>query len=144
MTTAGRALASAIIAAGGRGVRLGADQPKQFLDIGGRTILERSMASVLTASRDGEVVVAVAARPHRGRAGRPDARDWTGRTRPWSRAGRDGRTRWPTRSRVSPADAVVVIHDAARPFVTAALIERATMPRPAHGAAIAALPCATR
>jgi 2-C-methyl-D-erythritol 4-phosphate cytidylyltransferase len=33
----------AIIAAGGQGTRLGAGTPKQFLDIGGRTMLELSV-----------------------------------------------------------------------------------------------------
>ena len=34
---------SALIAAGGRGLRFGAAQPKQFLALGGRSILERSV-----------------------------------------------------------------------------------------------------
>ena len=34
---------TAIIAAGGRGERLAADQPKQLLSVGGRPILERSV-----------------------------------------------------------------------------------------------------
>ncbi|MBE3072392.1 MAG: 2-C-methyl-D-erythritol 4-phosphate cytidylyltransferase, partial [Acidobacteria bacterium] len=34
---------AAIIAAGGRGQRLGADRPKQLLLVGGRTILQRSV-----------------------------------------------------------------------------------------------------
>ena len=38
---------TAIVAAGGRGERLGAAQPKQMLVIGGRSILERSVQLLL-------------------------------------------------------------------------------------------------
>ena len=38
---------SAIVPAGGRGLRLGADRPKQFLDIGrGRTMVEMSIEAL--------------------------------------------------------------------------------------------------
>src|SRR5947207_13915127 len=58
---------TAIIAAGGRGERLGAGQPKQLLEVGGQTILERSVNAFLTHDAVDEVVVAlpkeIAARP---------------------------------------------------------------------------------
>ena len=54
-------LVSAIIAAGGRGARLGADRPKQFLDLAGATILDRSVEAFLGHAAIGEVVVAVPA-----------------------------------------------------------------------------------
>ena len=50
---------AAIIAAGGRGVRFGADRPKQFLDIGGRSILELSVAALAASDRIDEIVVAL-------------------------------------------------------------------------------------
>ena len=50
---------AAIIAAGGRGVRFGADRPKQFLDIGGRSILELSVAALAASDRIQEIVVAL-------------------------------------------------------------------------------------
>ena len=50
---------AAIIAAGGRGVRLGADRPKQFLEIGGRSILELSVAALAASDRIDEIVVAL-------------------------------------------------------------------------------------
>jgi 2-C-methyl-D-erythritol 4-phosphate cytidylyltransferase len=52
---------AAIIAAGGRGARLGADRPKQFLDIGGRSILELSIAALAASDRIHEIVVALPA-----------------------------------------------------------------------------------
>ena len=50
---------AAIIAAGGRGVRLGADRPKQFLEIGGRSILELSVEALAASDRIHEIVVAL-------------------------------------------------------------------------------------
>ena len=52
---------AAIIAAGGRGLRLGADRPKQFLDLGGRSILELSLAALVASPRIDEIVVALPA-----------------------------------------------------------------------------------
>src|SRR6188474_3715811 len=52
---------AAIIAAGGRGVRFGADRPKQFLEIGGRSILELSVAALAASDRIREIVVALPA-----------------------------------------------------------------------------------
>ena len=50
---------AAIIAAGGRGLRLGAGRPKQFLEIGGRSILEMSLAALAASDRISEIVVAL-------------------------------------------------------------------------------------
>src|SRR5690348_4375104 len=50
---------TAIIAAGGRGQRVGGAQPKQLLAIGGRSILERSVAAFLSHADVNAVVVAL-------------------------------------------------------------------------------------
>jgi 2-C-methyl-D-erythritol 4-phosphate cytidylyltransferase len=52
---------AAIIAAGGRGSRLGAGRPKQFLQIGGRAILAMSIAALAASDRIQEIVVALPA-----------------------------------------------------------------------------------
>ena len=137
--TTGRPIASAIIAAGGRGVRLGADQPKQFLEIGGRTILERSIEAFARHPAIGEVVVALPPDRIEAVAARTRELGWSqvivvegGARRQDSVAN--------AFARVRPAVPVVVIHDAARPFVTGALIDRAIETAARHGAAIAALP----
>ncbi|MFM8533890.1 MAG: 2-C-methyl-D-erythritol 4-phosphate cytidylyltransferase, partial [Acidimicrobiia bacterium] len=52
---------AATVAAGGRGLRLGADRPKQFLDIGGRSILEMSVAALAASDRIDEIVIALPA-----------------------------------------------------------------------------------
>jgi 2-C-methyl-D-erythritol 4-phosphate cytidylyltransferase/2-C-methyl-D-erythritol 2,4-cyclodiphosphate synthase len=50
---------SAIIAAGGRGTRLGGDRLKQLLPLGGRSILERSVAAFVDHPLVDEVIVAL-------------------------------------------------------------------------------------
>ena len=98
---------TAIIAAGGAGRRLGGDTPKQHLDIGGGTMLEHSTAAFTRHPRVSDVIVVLSevtaipgVRVVKGGARRQD-----------SVANGFGAV---------PANAdVVLIHDAARPFVTA-------------------------
>jgi 2-C-methyl-D-erythritol 4-phosphate cytidylyltransferase len=52
---------AAIIVAGGRGQRLGAGVPKQLIDIGGRTVLQRSVDAFVSHPRIGRVVVVLPA-----------------------------------------------------------------------------------
>ena len=68
---------TAIIAAGGRGARFGAGQPKQLLPLGGVTILQRSVDALLAHPSIDDMVVAlpaeIAADPpaYLRRAGKP-------------------------------------------------------------------------
>lgn len=128
---------SAIIAAGGRGVRLGGAQPKQFLPLGGRAILERSVEAFVSSDRVTDIIVAlpaelVAAPPPylRGRS-KPVMIVEGGERRQDSVAN--------AFSVVAGRADVIVIHDAARPFVSTALIARTIDAAQEHGAAIAAL-----
>ncbi|MBA3295400.1 MAG: 2-C-methyl-D-erythritol 4-phosphate cytidylyltransferase, partial [Acidobacteria bacterium] len=52
---------TAIIAAGGTGRRLGAAVPKQLLELGGRSILERSVEAFASHPRVTDVIVALPA-----------------------------------------------------------------------------------
>ena len=129
---------SAIIAAGGRGLRLGADRPKQFLDIGGRTMLQASVAALVASDRIQEIVVAL---PEEHMA--ETAATWPAMAKPVTfTAGGQRRQDSVANAlaRTQPTADVIVIHDAARPFVTPALIARAVDGARAHGAAIAAIP----
>ena len=129
---------SAIIAAGGRGARLGGRVPKQLRTIGGRTLLERSIAPFDASDRVDEIVVVLPP----GLAETPP-----GELR-WPRT----RVRWVTGGArrqdsvaagldaVDPASEIVVVHDAARPFCAPGLIERTIDAAAEAGAAIAALP----
>lgn len=129
---------AAIIAAGGRGSRLGADRPKQFLEIGGRSILELSVAALAASDRISEIVVALpedhldaVAKALKGSITTPLHFVAGGARRQDSVANAFARTS-------SNAD-VIVIHDAARPFVTGDVIGRAIDGASSYGAAIAAV-----
>ena len=128
---------SAIIAAGGRGVRFGGTLPKQFLLLGGRTILQRSVDALLSSDCITDLVVAL---PSDLVASVPEYL----RNRPKPIAVVEGGARRQDSvanafAIVSARADVVVIHDAARPFVTADLIARTVDAAVEHGAAIAAL-----
>ena len=129
---------AAIIAAGGRGVRIGGDRPKQFLDLGdGTSALERSLAAIAGCALVNEIVIALPSAAGEAewlppRHSTPIVCVTGGARRQDSVAN--------ALARVSDAVDLIVIHDAARPFVTAALVERTIRAADEHGAAIAALP----
>ncbi len=129
---------SAIIAAGGRGARLGGQVPKQLRTIGGRTLLELSIAPFDASDRIDEIVVVLpaalaAAPPAEVRRVRTPVRWVAGGARRQDSvaAGLDA---------VDPASEVVVIHDAARPFCAPGLIDRTIDAAVESGGAVAALP----
>jgi 2-C-methyl-D-erythritol 4-phosphate cytidylyltransferase/2-C-methyl-D-erythritol 2,4-cyclodiphosphate synthase len=130
---------SAVLAAGGRGVRVGADRPKQWLDIGGRSMLELSVSALAASGRVHEIVVAVPAEhvPEMtavfgAQVTAPVTIVAGGARRQDSVANAFGRT--------SPHADLILVHDAARPFVTPAVIARTLDAAAEHGAAIAAMP----
>ena len=124
---------SAIIAAGGRGSRFGGAQPKQLVHLAGVPILKRTIDAFLTGYAFDEVVVAVppdlAASPP---AYLDDVIVVEGGERRQDSVANAVRA-------VAPSSQVIVIHDAARPLVSSALIERTVAAAVEHGAAIAAL-----
>lgn len=127
---------TAIIAAGGSGSRLGADGPKQFLDLGGRSILEHSVRAFAAHERISEVVVAL---PAASVAAPPGWLAGTAKVRTVAGGARRQDSVANAFEAVQSAD-VVLIHDAARPFVSAGLISRSIDAAAAFGAAIAATP----
>jgi 2-C-methyl-D-erythritol 4-phosphate cytidylyltransferase/2-C-methyl-D-erythritol 2,4-cyclodiphosphate synthase len=131
---------SAIIAAGGSGRRLGAAVPKQMLDIGGRSMLERSAMAFLEHPRISEVILVLP--PELMTFSIPMVLE-LGRLPPDVRVVRGGERRQDSVAnafdQVSPSAEVVLIHDAARPFVSADLISTTIDAAAAHGAAIAAV-----
>lgn len=128
---------TAIIAAAGAGRRLGAGVPKQLLDVGGATILERSVGAFASHPRVGEVVVAL---PGDLAADPPS---WLRACGPRVRVVAGGERRQDSVANafdaVAPEAEIVLVHDAARPFVTAEVISRSIDAAVAHGAAIAAI-----
>jgi len=129
---------SAIIAAGGRGARLGGDRPKQFLSLAGRPILQRSVDAFVLSDRIADVVVALP------RDLVDDVPDYLrGCAKPVEIV-EGGERRQDSVANafalVAGRADVVVIHDAARPLVSADLIRRTVDAAVEGGAAIAALP----
>jgi len=128
---------TAIIAAGGRGERVGASVPKQLLEIGGRAILERSVHAFLSHRDVTDVVVALpqdllsAPPAYLTHASKPLRLVIGGARRQDSVAA--------AFALVSKQAEVVVIHDAARPFASADLIARTIAAAAESGAALAAL-----
>jgi 2-C-methyl-D-erythritol 4-phosphate cytidylyltransferase/2-C-methyl-D-erythritol 2,4-cyclodiphosphate synthase len=129
---------TAIIAAAGSGRRVGSDTPKQMLDIGGGSMLQHSLKAFLGHPRISEVIVAL-----------PDGMkalalmDIDPASLQALRVVAGGERRQDSVAnafdRVDASSDVVLIHDAARPFVTAGLIARTIDAAMTHGAAIAAL-----
>jgi 2-C-methyl-D-erythritol 4-phosphate cytidylyltransferase/2-C-methyl-D-erythritol 2,4-cyclodiphosphate synthase len=136
---------TAIIAAGGRGRRFGSAEPKQLLSIGGRPILERSVAAFASHPAITEVIVALP---------RDLADDPPAYLRPAAHAARSAdaalrivvggdRRQDSVANAFAAADAasdIIVVHDAARPFASADLIARTIAAAAESGAALAAVP----
>jgi 2-C-methyl-D-erythritol 4-phosphate cytidylyltransferase / 2-C-methyl-D-erythritol 2,4-cyclodiphosphate synthase len=129
---------TAIIAAAGSGSRLGSAIPKQLLDVGGRSMLSRSIAAFDTHPAISDVIVVMPASLVDG-----GAIDYIGPTKHDLRLVTGGERRQDSVAnafdRVPDAADVVLIHDAARPFVSADTISRTIDAAARHGAAIAAL-----
>ena len=125
---------TAIIAAGGAGRRLGADVPKQLLEIGGRPILQRSIDAFRAHPQVSDVIVAL---PDALAASPPAWLDSV-------RIVRGGETRQASVANafdvVAAGCEIVLVHDAARPFVSPDVISRTIDGAHRHGAAIAAIP----
>ncbi|MDB5367526.1 MAG: ispDF [Rhodospirillales bacterium] len=133
--------AAALIVAGGTGTRLGAELPKQYLALAGRPLLRTTLEAFLTHRGICRVQVVIGAGqreqydqavagldlppPVEGGASRQDS----------VRNGLEALA-------AAGAPAQVLIHDAARPLVSAAVIDRVLDALDAHEGAIAALPVA--
>lgn len=133
----------AIIAAAGRGTRLGSRLPKQFLKTDGETILEKSVKAFQENPRTDEIIIVTDA----------EFLELTETLcRPFSKVAAivpGGRERQDSvRAGLECAggflsggdeDAVVLIHDAARPFVSRRVIDAVTEAAVQNGAAIPAI-----
>ena len=129
---------TAIVAAGGRGARVGAPQPKQMLVVGGRSILERSVQLLVGHAAVAEVVVALPSEL----AAEPPAsfKDATKAVRVVAGGPRRQDSVANAFAAISREAEIVVIHDAARPFASAGLVSRTIEAAVKTGAALAALP----
>ena len=127
---------TAIIAAGGAGTRVGAAVPKQLLELDGRPILQHSVDTFAAHPQVAETIVVLppdlAASPPPWLDGRPRLRVVAGGVRRQDSVANG----------FDAADAgadVLLVHDAARPFVAPDVITRVIEAAALHGAAIAAV-----
>ncbi len=134
--------ASAIIVAAGSGVRLGENEPKAFVKIGGRTMLSYSIRVVASIGAIVELVIAVpdgfegAARAEVSAAGlRIPVKITPGG------AERQDSVRIALGLTSSESE-LVIVHDAARPIATAKMFEACLDAAARAGGAIAAIPVA--
>ncbi len=130
-----------LIVAAGRGVRIGGDVPKQYVDLGGKALLRHTIQRVLAfpetscvltviGNGDDELYGAAVEGMDRDRLLEPVT---GGDTRAQSvRAGLE--------ALVPKAPANVLIHDAARPFVTTGIIHGVITALDEHDGAFPALP----
>ena len=134
--------ATAIVLAAGEGRRLGGDTPKTYLPIAGRPLVLRTLDRMFSASSVEAVVLVVAAEQKalcesllQSDAALQDRR-WLLQT--------GGATRQESArrglARVGSDAAIVIIHDAARPFVSAGLIDRCVETATEKQAVVAGLP----
>lgn len=126
-----------IIVAAGSGSRYGADRPKQFCELLGRPVLMHTIEAMHRALPSAQITLVLALAMfdywhelcHRHGFDSPDII-----------AG--GATRWHSvRNALSalPDDAIVMVHDGARPVVDAAMVARLSEAARIHGAAIPAV-----
>jgi 2-C-methyl-D-erythritol 4-phosphate cytidylyltransferase / 2-C-methyl-D-erythritol 2,4-cyclodiphosphate synthase len=127
-----------IIVAAGRGQRMGGAQPKQLLDLAGRSMLQRSVDAFDGHPAIAEIVVVLPAELV------PDGASLVGETKRVCRIAAGGERRQDSVragvQRLSGDVSVLLIHDAARPFADAALIDRVIAGAYESGAAVPAVP----
>jgi len=127
-----------IIVAGGRGVRIGGDRPKQLLRIGNRTMLQHSVAAFDRHPSVAEIVVVLPSEVvARGQ-------ELVGTTAHACRFAAGGERRQDSVASgfaaMSANCDLILVHDAARPFVTDALISRVIDATETDGVVVPALP----
>jgi 2-C-methyl-D-erythritol 4-phosphate cytidylyltransferase/2-C-methyl-D-erythritol 2,4-cyclodiphosphate synthase len=129
----------ALIVAAGRGERLGAGLPKQYRHLAGRTVLRHAVEAFARHPRiDGGVRVAIGAGDAAAYAAATAGLDLL----PPVQGGgsRQETVRLGLESLAELAPERVLIHDAARPLASAALIERVCAALDRHAAVLPALP----
>ncbi|MGA2509324.1 MAG: 2-C-methyl-D-erythritol 4-phosphate cytidylyltransferase [Candidatus Acidiferrales bacterium] len=131
---------AAIIPAAGFGTRMGADKPKQFLELDGMPLIIFTLRRLAACPAITDFFIATRAedvvflQDKIGKAGlgRPARVVHGGDTRQQSVAN--------ALAQVDPATEIVLVHDAVRPFVTREQIERVIAEARARGAAILGIP----
>lgn len=134
-------MSSALIVAAGRGVRMGADRPKQYLTIGGLPILTRTLRTFDNCERIHRIVVTVPEQ-EMDRCRREILAGAGLRREPLLVPGGPRRqdSVFNGLQCMPEVDEVVLIHDGVRPLVTGDLIERCIDAAGRWGACIPVVP----
>jgi 2-C-methyl-D-erythritol 4-phosphate cytidylyltransferase len=131
---------AAIIPAAGLGTRMGADLPKQFLELDGMPVIIYTLRRLAACpaitdffiATRADDVVSLQDKVGRAALGRPARVVHGGDTRQQSVAN--------ALAQVDPSTEIVLVHDAVRPFVTPEQIDRVIAEAKARGAAILGIP----
>jgi 2-C-methyl-D-erythritol 4-phosphate cytidylyltransferase len=130
----------AIVPAGGLGARMGSRRPKQYLRLGGASILVTTLRALGRARSLAGIVVAVP-EPQVESTRRLLARLRVPRILAVVAGGADRQESvWRGLQRVPDDARWIVVHDAVRPFIDAALVERVRAAAEARGAATCGVP----
>ena len=131
---------AAVVVAAGQGLRAGGDLPKQFRRIGGEAMLRRSLSTLLSVPEIGAIQPVIRAED---RAQYDEAVAGLTLLPPVpGGATRQASVRAGLEALAPRAPKIVLVHDAARPFASPALIGRAIAIARTSGAAIPGLPVA--
>ncbi len=129
----------AVIVAGGQGTRMGMALPKQFLDIGGKPILYHSIAAFVAAIPNIQIVLVLP----EGDISKAQMVLQHFEPRIDLTIVGGGATRYQSVQnglKGLPEDAIILVHDAVRPFVSKQLIEQCITTAQQNGSAIPATP----
>ncbi len=130
----------AIIVAGGKGLRMGGELPKQFIPIEGRPVLMRTLDTFHACDESIQIIL-VLPRDHQDY--------WRELCAQYQfavphRIADGGATRFHSVQNglalVEEAEALVAVHDGVRPFVNHEVIERCYSEAEAHGAVVPVIP----
>ena len=130
----------AIIVAGGKGLRMGGELPKQFIPVEGRPVLMRTLDTFHTCDRSIQIIL-VLPRDHQSY--------WQELCREYQfdvphRIADGGATRFHSVQNglalVDEPEALVAVHDGVRPFVSSEVIEACYREAEAHGAVVPVIP----
>lgn len=114
----------ALVAAAGQGTRLGADVPKAYVELRGRTLLERSVRAMITSEFVDEIIVLVSPAMEDYASSILGRIDSDVPIRIVHGGGERADSVWAGLQAIPEEDAVVLIHDAARALTPPGMIAR--------------------
>jgi 2-C-methyl-D-erythritol 4-phosphate cytidylyltransferase/2-C-methyl-D-erythritol 2,4-cyclodiphosphate synthase len=129
---------AAVVVAAGRGERAGGDRPKQFRRIGDDVMLRRALLTLVEAPNVGLVQAVI--RPEDRKLYEAAVGTMTMLPPVFGGATRQASVRAGLEALAPERPDIVLVHDAARPFASAALVARAIDAAQKTGAAVPALP----